>query len=351
MINGRQLVEPPVSDNPEENCPDWYKAVTKCEKVRLPGQRTQDTAIYACWKFIAGNYYGLNLDSVKDADFKVEPLDYAIEKFHKLIPVEIMKMWEFHMKSHKELNILRSILQLCIMIEVTNAITENVIKDFGLRRGNPKEDTFYISLINKLTREVKSGNVYEITSTVFEAALNYMVNELGKNPSTAFQSFMLNNLIKLGSVTSAIDSLRPEHALNPLARTLWQTALANVMTEKIAMASKSLMEYFSGSTVKSLYGQELVAMLKYEKATDAEIMQITGFTSVEINQYWQQWNARVEEKKIDERNQQEIFVSVIDKICQVANFKFLDKLKFQTNAWGSMALNSLCLAGTNVCRS
>ncbi|MEX2752605.1 MAG: hypothetical protein Q6366_012085 [Candidatus Freyarchaeota archaeon] len=345
-INGRMLVEAPEGTNPTENCLEWYKAVTRCQSIRTGGR---PAALYACWKFIAGEYYDLKLDVVKDKS-KLELLDYVAEKFHTLIPVEIAKMWEHHTVTHKEVNILRSILQLYILIDATGAISETkVANDFGgKRRGSSKEDTFYINLINKLTEEVKSGNVYEITAIVFKDALTYVANELGKNPNTAVQGFMLYNLIKLGSVASAIDSLRPEHVSHASARVTWQTELAKVMTEKIALTSENLKKYGSGKTANSLYGQELVAMLEYEGATDKEITQITGFTPEEINSYRQQWSARCDREKIDERAMQEIFVSALDKICQIANFKFIDAVGSTLMMGGSMALNSLQLAGRNV---
>ena len=200
--------------------------------------------------------------------------------------------------------------------------------------------------IEKYLEAAKKGNVYEVVYDGFKKSLEYVANKLTYQTNTELQGRLLHAMIKIGQISNMIDSIRPETATNPLAKSLFTASLYNnlkprldairtaVDTLKEAKIAKMSGEKF----VYTQHGMQLVAMLIHQGLEIREIQDVTGFTEEEIQQLAADWEAHCQKNKITELQKPREFVSVLEQICQGPTKK----------AFNSLAMSGLMANGLNI---
>jgi len=325
----------------------WYIMTAKYEKLETG--HNAPTAVYSCYKLIQ--------KPTKSNQWVMEQArthKNTIIKFATATPVNVLKKRET-IPDRATYSIIDILYTLYLLCEATNADSElKVTNRFRGSKKNP--NSIYANILkdymDKLaTNGFNKENIHSATIQAYHEALLHLRDRLEREQSTEFQGYLIYQMIKQGTTAKKIDEIfkiKPEHPPNNTARQIWKAQLFNIIAKKVSSVSNAIKQYqregwgkhkqkaaqivneIKGMNgydfIQSMYGPALVAMLTYKGNLNTdEVAKILNIPKADVVWQLMIWNQQCINGKIDEKQQEEIFISALDQICQAGSKQFFHK--------------------------
>ncbi len=293
-----------------------FDEVSKLNWVKIEGKRSKGYYEFCNWVL---EYLNLDLGGRVGQEKAV----FISEAVRTLCTHTVFKVLELRDKLATEDFIpVLGLVDTYFLVEAYDADTEKgAMNWFG---------KFHKDLIEK----IKEGNVFEVISSGFYQALEYISNKLANNPNFETQGRLLHAMVKLGKNLDTMAIIRPETPFWADAKMRFTDTLARNMKSRLDAIKKEfdssiLARFQNGMSlsghlyIHQEYAMQFIAWLQYQGKTPDEIAKLTGFKPNQVDAYLNKWESDCKNNKLSEQEARVKATSVLDKICQGPALKSL----------------------------